>query len=108
MAKCVAFMRDIMDCEMALSVRLAVRFIVLTACRHGQARKAKWGEIDLERAIWNCPVSHMKMRESHRVPLSDTALDVLSEARKLHDGDLIFPSPRKRSRTGGCEFEKPH
>ena len=92
--ECAAFMSDVKACEMALSVRLAVRFIVLTACRHGQARKARWSEIDMERAIWNCPVSHMKMRESHSIPLSDAALDVLSEARKLHDGDLIFPAPR--------------
>ena len=36
----------------------------------------------------------------HRVPLSDAALAVLSEARKIHDGsDLVFPSPMRQGRT---------
>ena len=78
----------------ALNNRLAMRFVILTACRLGQACKAKWDEIDFERAIWNCPVENMKMRKEHRVPLSDAALDVLREARELHDGDLIFPAAR--------------
>ena len=34
------------------------------------------------------------MREEHRVPLSKEALEVLEQARALHDGDLIFPAPR--------------
>ena len=36
----------------------------------------------------------MKMNVAHRVPLSDAALAVLREARKLSDGNLVFPRRR--------------
>ena len=90
----MAFMRDIRGSKAAKSVILAVRLLVLTAARSGEVRKATWGEIDMERAEWIIPSERMKQRKEHRVPLSDAALDVLKEARELHDGDLIFPSPR--------------
>ena len=90
-----AFMRDIMACGVSKSVILAFRLLVLTATRSGETRGAKWDEIDLERAEWTIPAERMKAGKEHRVPLSDQALDVLKEARELHDGDLIFPSPRK-------------
>ena len=38
----------------------------------------------------------MKAGVEHRVPLSDSVLDLLEQAKALkHDGDLIFPSPKK-------------
>lgn len=58
----------------------------------------------MERAEWIIPAERMKMRKEHRVPLSDAALDVLAEARKLHDGDLIFPSPRKGGELAETNF----
>ena len=35
-----------------------------------------------------------KKPRSHRVPLSDAALGVLCKARKLGDGDVVFPTRR--------------
>ncbi len=33
----------------------------------------------------------MKSGETHVVPLSDRALEILQEARKLHNGPVVFP-----------------
>ena len=53
---------------------------------------ATWREIDLGAAVWTIPAARMKAKREHRVPLSGRALAVLREARKLHGGDLVFPS----------------
>lgn len=70
-----------------------LRFIILTAVRSGEARGATWSEIDGNK--WIIPAQRMKAAKAYRIPLSPEALAVLDEVRGL-DGDLIFPSTRKR------------
>ena len=81
--------------QASLAAKLCLRFLVLTAARSGEARGARWSEIDLDKATWTIPASRMKAGVTHRVPLSDQALDVLRHARReLDDGaGLCFPSP---------------
>ena len=75
--------------------KLALEFLVLTAARSAEVRKATWDEIDLETATWTVPAERMKAHREHRVPLSGRALEVLAEARELSDGSgLIFPGMR--------------
>ena len=75
-----------------LATRLCFRFLVLTACRSGEARGAQWREVDMERAVWTVPSERTKTGNPHRVPLSPAALAVLEKARTLDDGNgLIFP-----------------
>ena len=74
---------------------LALHFAVLTAVRHGEARGASWGEVDLEAATWTIPPGRMKARKEHRVPLSQQAVAVLREAKELADGSgLVFPAAK--------------
>ena len=73
--------------------RLAFRFLVLTAARSGEVRRATWEEMDIDRALWTIPATRMKAAVEHRVPLSGAALAVLDEAREIADpGGLVFPS----------------
>ena len=79
-----------------LSVKLAFRFLVLTAARAGEVRGAIWDEIDMENKTWTVPAQRMKGGKVHRVPLSDPALLVLEQARNLADkSGLLFPSPQR-------------
>ena len=74
---------------------LAFEFLVLTACRSGEVRGARWEEMDLEGREWRIPAERMKTGREHRVPLSREALAVLREARALADGSgVVFPSAR--------------
>ena len=74
---------------------LAFEFLVLTACRSGEVRGARWDEIDLEAREWRIPPERMKTGREHRVPLSTGGLAVLREARALSDGSgPVFPSAR--------------
>jgi Arm DNA-binding domain len=44
----------------------AVEFALLTASRSGEARGARWSEIDLDAAVWTLPPARMKSGREHR------------------------------------------
>jgi integrase len=72
---------------------VALRFAILTACRSGEVRGAKWSEIDLENRVWSVPEERMKAGKAHRVPLSDAAIAILNKAKLFRcASDLVFPS----------------
>ena len=76
--------------------KLAFELLVLTACRSGEVRGARWDEIDFGSATWTVPAERMKGAKEHRIPLSTRALAILAEARELSDGsDLVFPAARR-------------
>src|SRR5215208_1826893 len=57
----------------------ALEFTILTAARTGEARFARWSEVDLRTGVWTIPGERMKGDKEHRVPLSDRALAILAE-----------------------------
>ena len=73
------------------TTKFAFGFLVLTACRSGEVRGARWDEIDMDAAIWTVPGERTKTSRPHRVPLSGRALEVLHEAaeHRTHTG-LVF------------------
>ena len=83
----------------SIANKLCMRFVILTACRSGEARWAAWDEVDLETATWTLGGERMKGGKAHRVPLSDSTLDVLGAAASIYDGSgLVFPSPVRPGR----------
>ena len=92
-AECIAKVRS--SARASESSKLALEFLVLTAARSGEVRKATWNEIDLDGATWTVPAGRMKANREHRVPLSKRALEVLADAAGLSDGSgLVFPGLR--------------
>lgn len=75
----------------------ALAFVILTASRNGEARGAKWDEIDLKQATWTIPAERMKAHREHRVPLSKEAVRLLKAVKPLKhdDDDHVFPGIRK-------------
>ena len=83
----------------SVAAKACLRFLVLTACRSGEARGATRAEVDLDAREWRIPASRMKGGAEHRVPLSDAAAAVLELVRPLRDeSDLVFPSPVRPGR----------
>jgi integrase len=76
---------------------LCLRFTVLTAARSGEARGARWNEMDLTGKVWMVPPDRMKAAQEHRVPLSDAALAILNTVAPLKSADngLVFPGGKK-------------
>ena len=78
----------------AVTTKSAFRFLVLTASRSAEVRKATWEEVNVRRAIWTVSAKRMKAGRKHRVPLSRAALEVLASAKRFKNSSgLIFPSP---------------
>lgn len=71
----------------------AVKLLMYSMCRKAEVLRAKWSEIDADKAQWDIPPERMKSRRPHRVYLSKQALEVLAVQRAL-TGDLeyVFPS----------------
>jgi integrase len=77
---------------------LALRLVVLTALRSGEARSARWSWVSFDGVpTLTVPGEVMKGRKSedvkeHRVPLPAAALDVLARAYTLANGTAASPA----------------
>ena len=79
------------------STALALRFALLTLCRRSEAAGARWPEVNDALRTWTIPPERTKARKPHIVALSDEALEVLRQARRLTNGNgPVFPAPEDR------------
>ena len=95
-AEAAAAVAQVRNSNWAPAIRLGFEFTVLCAVRPGEARRARWEDIDLDAATWTIPATGMKANRAHRVPLPDRAVAVLREAG-AGQNRWVFPSPA----TGG-------
>tara|TARA_R110002096_G_scaffold436056_1_gene666529 strand:+ start:90922 stop:92109 length:1188 start_codon:yes stop_codon:yes gene_type:complete len=86
------FMTDLSGVD-GVSAR-ALEFTILNVPRTGEVRKALWGEIDWDEAIWIIPGERMKAGKEHKVPLSERSLDILRAMKRVSQGHYIFPGSR--------------
>lgn len=87
-----AFVRRLRASNCGETVKLAFELLILTAVRTGELINAAWSEFDIDGRVWVVPAARMKAGREHRVPLSNRALEVLAEAKKLSaDRPLVFP-----------------
>jgi integrase len=98
-----SFIANLRTSEATLITKLAFEFLILTAARTIEVRKALWSEIDVASRTWTIPGDNettgrrMKSGRDHVVPLSSRALVILSNARSLaFQSDLIFPDDATR------------
>ncbi len=85
-----SFMAELRD-RSSVSAR-ALEFAILTAARTGEVIGAQWSEIDLGARIWTIPAERMKAGREHRVPLSERAVEVLSQLPR--EAEWVFPGGR--------------
>lgn len=95
-----AFVQSLHEYTATRATKLALEFLIVTATRSGETRGALWDEFDLSLKLWTIPGvdpvtgRRTKTREPHTVPLSDGALEILLEARKLGEGTVVFPGTK--------------
>jgi integrase len=80
------------------TVARLIEFVILTGSRLGEAQGARWGEIDVDAGVWSVPPGRMKGKREHRVPLSDRALEILSEMPQREGSALVFSGLRNADR----------
>jgi integrase len=95
------------DIEMSRTVRAALKLILVTAQRPGEVAGARWEEFSLDAPspAWLIPAERSKNGKPHEVPLSDLALELLTELR-----DLQGARPRPHvapSRLTALKFDAP-
>ena len=76
--------------ELPPHLALAARFAVATLLRMRAQSRLTWDRVDLERRQAWVPRGQMKGGKTFGFPLSDEAVKVLKEARKLIPGDRVF------------------
>ncbi len=107
------------------TLRLAVRFMLLTMVRKSEFILATWDEVDFNAALWTVPKERMKAGRAHNVYLSQQALDILvtfktcfGASSYLHPGryetelpisaatlNRVIDSTVKLIRESGADFE---
>lgn len=70
----------------------ALQFIILTVCRSGEVRGARWDEFDFNAKTWTIPAERMKAGKTHIVPLTDDALALLETMPRLNQ--YVFAGAR--------------
>lgn len=73
--------------------RLALKLQLLTATRKGEVVTARWDHFDLVGKWWVIPIASSKNKLSHRVPLSDQAMNILRQIKAISgESPWLFPS----------------
>lgn len=92
-------LRAIDEYDGSFVVKCALKLAPLFFVRPGELRAAEWSEINFDNALWTIPEEKMKMKQSHIVPLSQQALEVLRELQTVTEcSQYLFPSHRSNAR----------
>jgi integrase len=85
----------------------AVRLLLLTGCRRGEALAMTWTQVDREPGAWWKPAANTKSNREHRVPLSPGALAVIESLRRRRKSDSPFVFPgRSRTERPAADLKK--
>lgn len=68
-------------------------FLLSTGSRLNETIQAKWSQVDTENGVWRIPASNSKSKRTRSVPLNDSALWVLEQARMQGNFEHIFANP---------------
>ena len=65
------------------TTKMVLKMILLTGQRSGEICGMTLKEIDLDKGIWILPAARAKNGEEHKLPLTDSALSIIRQARDL-------------------------
>ncbi len=85
---------DVLDAHANQSAANAIRLLLLTGARRSEVLSAEWEQFDLDAGRWEKPAANVKQKRLHRVPLSQPAIELLSELR-AHAASERFLFPGK-------------
>ena len=80
-----------------------VKLLLLTAQRRSEVAEMRWPEVDFEDRMWTIPAERAKNKRAHAVPLTETAIELLSSISRysyLGEGGFVVESPFVFTTTG--------
>jgi integrase len=69
----------------------ALSLTILCVTRTNETINAAWREFDLDNSIWTIPAERMKAGVEHRIPLSNAAIDLLTNIHRIDGNPYVFP-----------------
>jgi integrase len=73
----------------------ALFLTILCAVRTNETLNTTWPEFDLENRTWTIPAERMKAGVEHRVPLSNAAIDLLTNIHRIDGNPYVFPGVKR-------------
>tara|TARA_R110001606_G_scaffold372132_3_gene529159 strand:- start:368 stop:1552 length:1185 start_codon:yes stop_codon:yes gene_type:complete len=70
----------------------AIKLMLFTGCRRGEALGATWDQFDPDLRIWTKEASATKQRRIHRAPVSTVVSDLLKARKAESKSPFVFPS----------------
>jgi integrase len=87
--------------DVSPTMREFTMIALLTGRRAGDIKSMRWVDLDIDGAMWMIPDT--KANEAQEVALSDPALEILLDRRKVTQSEWVFPA---ESRSGHLEEYK--
>ncbi|MBK1724702.1 tyrosine-type recombinase/integrase [Thiocystis violacea] len=97
-----AFWLNVETCGIHRLTAIALKLILLTGQRPGEVCGMRWDEINEDAAVWSIPAARRKTRTAHAVHLTETAMDLLAQAR----AEVSRLSERRGWESSGYVFEQ--
>ena len=90
------YLAQIRDSDFWWAEKYCLIFIALTEDRSGEAREARWEDVDWDKETLTIPAERMKGGVEHVIPLSKQAMEILRFAwsKPRHSKGTIFPPKR--------------
>ncbi|MEH6532227.1 MAG: integrase domain-containing protein [Photobacterium frigidiphilum] len=88
-------MSSIANASIKRTTRCLIEFQLHTMTRPNEAAGARWEEFDFETNIWTIPVSRMKKKREHRIPLTKEVISLLAIMTAISgQREFVFPADR--------------
>jgi len=102
-----AFWHGLNSAPMSEATKIALKLQLVTAQRKGEILGAEWCEINFDTGWWVIPENKAKNGIHHRVPLSELAIELITELKKLSGKSRwLFPSETGKSHMRGESIDK--
>ena len=90
-------MQRLSSASIQLSTRCLIEWQLHTMVRPGEAVKARWQDINFDKATWTVPAEFMKKRRPHVVPLTKQTLALLNIMHPISGNkENVFPTVRHK------------
>ena len=88
------FWEKLDDAKMSQEIRFALKFLLVTAQRKSEVITSEWKEFDFKNKWWTIPAEKAKNKQTHRVPLTTMAIEILNEIKRITGKyQFVFASP---------------
>ena len=92
--------------HMSAETKLVLKLQLASAQRKGEIISAEWSELNLNTGWWTIPALKAKNNQTHRVPLSSLAIELLGEIKQLSgDSRFLFPAKLKDTHITGSSID---